>query len=257
MSENQLKRPSIIYLEYNKGDLITKEGDYGLSIYKILKGQVRIFKQSEGKEIPLATLGPGEIFGEMAFLSGLLATRSASARALDEVQLEIWHPAILSKEYEQIPPILKYIIDQTLNRLKRMNALIGQLSKKKEEERKKEPPKKAGVLEGECFRKKFDNPCIYRPVGSSPKVRLMGQIKDIGFKGVGIEVSAKNALNFSHNTGDEFEISTTLPNGQNLDMIAKIRSVKKEPTLGRLHLGLAFVELKGDNAKKLGFFLMP
>ena len=38
------KIPPVVHLSYSKGELIIKEGDYGISIYKIFKGHVRIFK---------------------------------------------------------------------------------------------------------------------------------------------------------------------------------------------------------------------
>ena len=106
----------IIRLHYKKGELIMKEGDYGISIYKVIKGHVRVFKDHGDMEITLATLGPGEVFGEMAFLNKMVETRSASVRAVDSVELEVWHPSRLTKEYEQMSPILKYIVNQTLNR---------------------------------------------------------------------------------------------------------------------------------------------
>jgi hypothetical protein len=31
------KIPPVVHLSYSKGDLIIKEGDYGISIYKILE----------------------------------------------------------------------------------------------------------------------------------------------------------------------------------------------------------------------------
>ena len=59
----------VITLRYRQGDLIIKEGDYGISIYRIIKGRVSILEESSGDEILLATLGPGELFGEIAILN--------------------------------------------------------------------------------------------------------------------------------------------------------------------------------------------
>ena len=66
--------------------IIFREGDPGDSLYIISKGKVRIFrKDSSGMEIDLATLGPGNTFGEMALLSG--ETRSAGVEVLEEAHL--------------------------------------------------------------------------------------------------------------------------------------------------------------------------
>lgn len=63
--------------------LIIREGDYGRSTYIILDGRVRVFtKDSEGKEIQLATLGANQFFGEMALLTG--KPRSSSVATAEE-----------------------------------------------------------------------------------------------------------------------------------------------------------------------------
>ncbi len=72
MSGTNGNAEQVIHLSYRKGDLITKEGDYGISIYKIIEGKAVISQKSEDKEdkeIPLATLGPGAIIGEVIFLN--------------------------------------------------------------------------------------------------------------------------------------------------------------------------------------------
>ena len=107
MTKIKKRIPPIVRLHYKKGELLMKQGDYGISIYKILKGHVRVFKETRDSEIPLATLGPSEILGEMTFLNKLMEARTASARAVDEVDVEVWHPARLTREYEQMPPILQ------------------------------------------------------------------------------------------------------------------------------------------------------
>lgn len=72
-----------VKLEYQPGDLIVKQGDYGISIYHILEGKVGIYFKSESEEVLLDSLGPGEVIGEMIFLMGYSSTRSASVRAIE------------------------------------------------------------------------------------------------------------------------------------------------------------------------------
>jgi CRP-like cAMP-binding protein/rhodanese-related sulfurtransferase len=68
--------------------IIFREGDPGDSLYILSKGKVRIFRRdSSGMEINLATLEPGDTFGEMALLSG--ETRSAGAEVLEEAHLMV------------------------------------------------------------------------------------------------------------------------------------------------------------------------
>jgi CRP-like cAMP-binding protein len=124
------KIPPIVHLSYSKGELIIKEGDYGISIYKIVKGNVRIFRKLGEHKITLATLGKGEVFGEMTFFNFLLEPRSASVEAMDDVVLEVWHSALLADEYKRISPMLRYVLKQTLSRLLKLNKVVSDLSAK-------------------------------------------------------------------------------------------------------------------------------
>ena len=251
------KIPPLVNLHYNKGELIMKEGDYGISIYKVLKGHVRVLKESGDKEIPLATLGSGEIFGEMTFLNKLLETRSASVRAVEDVELEAWHPARLTKEYNKMPSMLKYIITQTMVRINRMNKVVSQLTDKKRKEKEKRPPKDEWADKRKYYRKDVDLTCKYIPVGWSKKATSVCHVKDLSLGGIGMDVSSGNVRNFNHNPDDEFEIGTKLPSGKELRFSAKVRSVGKSEKPGQIHIGLEFTDMKGETAKSLGFFLMP
>ncbi len=244
-----------VSLKYQKGDLIMKEGDYGVSIYKVKKGHVRVTQQQGETDVSLATLGPGEIFGEMAFLHKAVETRSASVRALDDVELEVMHPKSLSREYEGMPPILRYITNQTLNRLVRMNKMYAQLLKKMEQtvDRGLREPE---TTKRKSYRKPLNQACLYHPLRGSGKVRLDGRITDISVGGLGMDVSSRNALKIPHEQGGEFAIHTTLPNGREIELAGKIRTLSKSSTPGRLQLGIQFTGLSGEAAKTLGFFMM-
>ena len=66
----------------NAGEMIIREGDYGRSVYIILDGRVKVFTTDDGgNELPLATLGVGQFFGEMSLVSG--KPRSSSVVALE------------------------------------------------------------------------------------------------------------------------------------------------------------------------------
>jgi CRP-like cAMP-binding protein len=62
-----------------KGEQIFREGDAGDAWYVIFEGKARVLKDSGGAPTAIATLGPGDAFGEMAILDGL--ARSASVEA--------------------------------------------------------------------------------------------------------------------------------------------------------------------------------
>lgn len=66
----------------NQDEIIFNQGDVGLQAYVIIRGKVEIFARGGGQRTSLATLLPGELFGEIALLDG--DTRSASAMAIDD-----------------------------------------------------------------------------------------------------------------------------------------------------------------------------
>ena len=65
---------------YPKNSMIILEEEFGDTVFAICEGTVKITRvNDEGKEVILALLGPGEIFGEMAIIDG--ESRSANALA--------------------------------------------------------------------------------------------------------------------------------------------------------------------------------
>lgn len=67
-----------------KGDVIVKEGDIAAKIYQIGRGSCAVFKGSQ----KIATMNPGEVFGEISFLEGGQATATVTA-AEDETDVYV------------------------------------------------------------------------------------------------------------------------------------------------------------------------
>lgn len=65
---------------FGDGELIFVRGDPGASLFVVAAGQVRLsLAAADGREVLLAIVGPGQLFGELAFLDG--QGRSADAAA--------------------------------------------------------------------------------------------------------------------------------------------------------------------------------
>jgi len=58
--------PYLKTLGFQHDQIIFKEGDVGDGLYFIVSGNVSVSRSAADKSIPIATLGPGDIFGEMA-----------------------------------------------------------------------------------------------------------------------------------------------------------------------------------------------
>jgi CRP/FNR family transcriptional regulator len=71
---------------YPKGVRVFHEGDHSDACYIVRSGDLRVTREHpDGRAIALATLGPGDIFGELAMLDG--EARSASVEALSDCEL--------------------------------------------------------------------------------------------------------------------------------------------------------------------------
>lgn len=75
---SSLKVPAKIR-SYRKSEVIFDEGSTGLEMYIIYSGKVRLSTKEPGRELTLATIGPGEFFGEMAVIDSAFRTATAVA----------------------------------------------------------------------------------------------------------------------------------------------------------------------------------
>jgi CRP-like cAMP-binding protein len=71
---------------YERGDTIFRQGDPGTCLYLISTGVIKITRQHiDGREIILALLGVGDVFGELALLDGETRSADAIVQAASEV----------------------------------------------------------------------------------------------------------------------------------------------------------------------------
>ena len=250
--------PTTYRLRYKKGDQIFKQNDFGISIYKIVSGKVLIFRECEDVEVPIAILGKGSIIGEMIFFLKATEVRSASAKALEDSEIEVTHPMELLKEYEVSAPILKLMAKQALNRLTRMNRLIDRLIVNERE--KPENLRNSLSLwksNRRFYRKKVNLTCKYtlktRLTGFD--ATLEGTIKNISMTGLGLEIDPRNESAIPHEIGEVFQVETILPNAKELKLICTL--VRSSKGRGYISLGMTYLELSDDAKKILGFFLLP
>jgi len=255
--QNNEVEPQANVLKYRKGEQIIKQGDYGISIYIILRGKVEIFRESEEKEVPLAVLGPGDTLGEMTFLNKKVEVRSASARALVPSALEVWHPSLLAKKYEEVPPVLRIMIDQALGRLVKMNQILDRLNLSLQEVQETPESKLPRKESRGFYRKNLEVECFYAPKKPATGFQgsLSGRIKNISMTGLRMEIPSKNLSFVPHGIGDSFQIDTILPNQQPLKATGKVVSVSKRN--GRILLGMSFLDLPEHYRKTLWFFMLP
>jgi serine/threonine-protein kinase len=77
------------------GEIIVREGDSGDEAYMIVAGRCRAYRTVGGVEETLATMEPGDAFGEMALI--LFEPRAASVVAIDEVTVTVLDQATMNE----------------------------------------------------------------------------------------------------------------------------------------------------------------
>lgn len=94
---------------FGEGDVIVREGDPGDSLYLIAEGHVTVRTSDPGgRDVPLAHLGPGDFFGEVAVLTG--RPRTATIVVNDPVTaIEIQHELLESifQRHPEVESILR------------------------------------------------------------------------------------------------------------------------------------------------------
>jgi CRP-like cAMP-binding protein len=96
---------------YPANAVIVEEGAKGDWVYVVLEGQVKVKKKTPKGFVVIDTLSEGDIFGEVAFLEGEGAGRSATVLAAEgSVRIGILDKEQLIKEYSLMSPTLKAIM---------------------------------------------------------------------------------------------------------------------------------------------------
>ena len=99
---------SVVEKRFEQGETIFRQGEIGDRVYVIIKGEVEVVREDMEKEpMVLARLGPEEYFGEMALLRN--APRSATVRALTDVQTLTIHQAHFGELFAHIPALRKSV----------------------------------------------------------------------------------------------------------------------------------------------------
>jgi hypothetical protein len=96
-------------LHFPKGKTIIDEGEGGDSLYSVLAGRVKVIAHIQGRCVRLATLGEGDVFGEIAFLTG--RPRTASVITEDNSTVVELKKTVLENAIHAHPPILEEILE--------------------------------------------------------------------------------------------------------------------------------------------------
>jgi hypothetical protein len=98
-------------------EIIFREGEEGGEAFILRSGKIEILKHAEHGEVQLAVLEPEDVFGEMALFEQR-SIRSASARALEDVTVEVISGGSFEAMMDQTPEQIQKMVKAILWRLR-------------------------------------------------------------------------------------------------------------------------------------------
>ncbi len=111
---------------FGRGEVIFHLGDPGDALFLIVAGAVKIsLPTEEGGEAILATLRPGEVFGELALLDG--APRSASAVAMAPTEVLVLSRPRFEELVEAEPAIRQALFRTLAAEIRRLTEQVAEL----------------------------------------------------------------------------------------------------------------------------------
>lgn len=112
---------------FRAGELICRLGEPGLSMMAVVAGTVRISLPAvKGREIILADLPAGEVFGEIAMLDG--KPRSADATALTKCELLVLERRYVIPFLEQNPAVCLKLMEMLCARIRRSDERMADIA---------------------------------------------------------------------------------------------------------------------------------
>lgn len=111
---------------YKKDEELIREADTDSSFFVLIAGSVRVSKKNVS--IDMATLKPGDTFGEISFLTPVPRTASVIAREDDVLVMKMDKELLEQLAINIREKIKDKIIEKLIERLEHMNSTIASLS---------------------------------------------------------------------------------------------------------------------------------
>jgi CRP-like cAMP-binding protein len=102
-------------LSFKKDEIILSEGDKAECAYLVQAGRVRVYITEQGKDIEIARLGTGQIFGEMALIEHY--RHMATIQAVAPTILIPISAGTIDKKLAETDPLIKTILHALIDRL--------------------------------------------------------------------------------------------------------------------------------------------
>lgn len=131
LGDGELRKIARLFTQklYRPGERIFNKGDSGKQAYVVMRGAIEILFAEDAP--PIATIGNGQIFGELAFLDG--AARGAMAVAAQASILLVIQRSAFNELAQREPHlgmvVMRNIATELSNRLRKTNAAVVAVKK--------------------------------------------------------------------------------------------------------------------------------
>ncbi len=98
---------------FENGEVIVEQGEPALEAFLLVTGQADVFL----KDVKIATLNEGDIFGEAALFKG--SDYGATVKAAGTVSVQPILPAILDEKIKRCDPLIRALIRMLMIRLRK------------------------------------------------------------------------------------------------------------------------------------------
>ncbi len=115
--------PVLEILPLTKGQYLFRQGEAATSAYILNSGTIGIFKEQDGKKVPVMRIKKGEFFGEMAIIDG--RPRRNSAMALEDCTLSLVSKDMIEEKLAASDPLVRMVVHMLTNSLHTVNEAYG------------------------------------------------------------------------------------------------------------------------------------
>lgn len=105
---------------FSAGTFIVREGETGDAAYIVVSGRCEVRKETPSGTQTLLTLGPGDVFGEMAILTE--GPRTASVVAIEDTDVLVVTGAVLEQEMAALKPWMATLMKSLATRFRSIDA---------------------------------------------------------------------------------------------------------------------------------------
>lgn len=110
-------------IEAVEGEVVIRQGEEGRGLYVILDGECEVTRESDGIDVEVARLGPGDVFGEISLLHEVPAT--ATVAVARHATLLALPAEAFRRLIEGVPDLRAYFAELAADRLRRTGNLLG------------------------------------------------------------------------------------------------------------------------------------